>query len=268
MLGKDRLITAAIALPILAGGILFLPPAAFAVLLGLVAAVGQWEFYRFHFKDGLPPFAWLGCAAGVGVVYAAIEQEPLLGVAVGCLVALTGTLFSRQPLPQRTIDAGMVLCGLLYVAVLLSFMGLLREADTGGRWLFYLLLITWAGDAMAYYVGRTIGRLPLTQISPKKTVEGTIGGIAACVAAAYLGSALMPSAMNGWDPLWIGLLLGVMALLGDLVESTFKRGAGVKDSSNLIPAHGGMLDKLDAFLFTGPALYFYLHLFVWSRGAI
>jgi len=106
-------------------------------------------------------------------------------------------------------------------------------------------------------VGSRLGRTRLTEVSPKKTVEGTLGGLAASVAAAYLGWLFVPLAW-GWDPLFIGLLLGVAALLGDLVESLFKRAAGVKDSSALIHGHGGVLDKVDSFLFTGPALLYYL----------
>ncbi|MFQ5508587.1 MAG: phosphatidate cytidylyltransferase [Leptospirillia bacterium] len=253
MLGKDRLITAAVALPAVAACVLFLPPAAFALLIGLVAAAGQWELYRFRFTDRLPAAAWAGCAVGVLVV--ALEP-PMIALAPGAILILTLRLFSGKR-ESALADTGVIVLGLVYVAVLIAHIAYLKGMGAYGCWVIYLMLITWCGDAAAYYVGRTLGKTPLTEISPNKTVEGTLGGFAASIAAAYAGMLLVP-AMAWWEPLVIGLLLGPAALIGDLVESQFKRGAGVKDSSTLIPAHGGVLDKLDAFLFTAPVLFYYL----------
>jgi len=257
VLGKDRLITAGWMLPLLAAAVIYLPPLGMAAVFGLVATIGQWELYRFHFKGGLPAFAWAGCLAGFMVVVGMQSATPLLAPVCGVILVLILRLGSDRDMADALGEAAVVVLGLLYVAVLLGHLGLLHQLEEGARWLFFLMLVTWSGDAAAYYVGSTMGRRKLTLVSPNKTVEGTLGGIGASIGAAYLGMTFT-SGLCWWDPLWIGLLLGVCALLGDLTESLFKRGASVKDSSDLIPGHGGILDKVDAFLYTGPALYYYL----------
>ncbi|MBI5137646.1 MAG: phosphatidate cytidylyltransferase [Nitrospirae bacterium] len=263
MIGKERLITAAWALPLLAAALVYLPPAGIAGLVALAAATGQWELYRFHFKGRLPAFAWAGCAVGALVVLGGLSgPNPLLPMAAGTAVILVLRMGAERPMESALAEAAVVVLGVAYVALLLSHVVLLAGAEEGVRWLFFLLLVTWANDAAAYYIGSRHGRTSLTAVSPNKTVEGTLGGIACSVAAAYLGLLFVPG-LDGWDPLCIGLLLGALALLGDLAESLFKRGAGVKDASTLIPGHGGLMDKLDAFLFTAPGLYYYLSLVVW-----
>jgi len=262
--GKDRLITAVVALPLLGAAVIWLPPWALALLLGLAAALGQWELYRMYFPGGaLPAFAWVACAGGLGVVAAAPAGGAAAALAAGVVLILIARLASRRPMEGAIPEAAVAVLGLAYVAFLLSHVAVLRTGSHGVRWVFFLLLVTWAGDAMAYWVGSRFGRLRMTEVSPGKTVEGTVGGLIAAVGAAYAGWFFVPLA-NAWDPFRLGLLLGVAAVLGDLTESLFKRGAGVKDSSALIPAHGGLLDKVDSFLFTGPALLYYLTAF--GRG--
>jgi len=266
MIGKDRIITALWALPLLAAGVVYLPPFGIACVFGLLAAVGQWELYRFHFKDGLPGFAWAGCIAGALVVVGALcPSNPYLYLAIGVALVVLLRMGSSRPMESAITEVGVVVLGLAYVAGMLLHIPLLRDAPVGGiGWLFFLMLVTWSGDAAAYFVGSKIGKTKLTAVSPNKTVEGTLGGIAFSIITAYIGMSFVPG-LSLWDPLFIGILMGVLALLGDLVESLFKRGAGVKNSSTLIPAHGGVMDKLDAFLFTAPALYYYLSLVVWVR---
>jgi phosphatidate cytidylyltransferase len=263
MIGKDRIITAVWTLPLLAAGVVYLPVWGIACLFGLLAAVGQWELYRFHFKNGLPAFAWVGCIAGALVVAGALGPHPYLPLALGAALVLILRMGSSRPMESAITEAGVVVLGLAYVAVLLSHFPLLRQAEGGIGWLFFVMLVTWSGDAAAYFVGSKIGKTKLTAVSPNKTVEGTLGGIVASIIAAYIGMSFVPG-LCLWDPLFIGILMGILALLGDLVESLFKRGAGVKDSSTLIPGHGGVMDKLDAFLLTAPGLYYYLTLVVWN----
>lgn len=266
MAGRDRLITAAVALPLLAAGVIFLPPWGLALILGGIAAGGQWELYRMHFTGALPGAAWPALAGGVLVVAATPLGYGPTALAAAALVVPLVRLLSGRAQATALGETGVLALGLLYVAFLLSHVAALHAAPHGVRWVFYLLLVTWAGDASAYYVGSRFGRRRLTEVSPGKTVEGTLGGIAASVAAAYLGMTFAPG-LSAPDPLWIGLALGVLAVLGDLTESLFKRGAGIKDSGRLFPGHGGVLDKLDSFLFTAPALFYYLTAFVWAPGA-
>jgi phosphatidate cytidylyltransferase len=166
-----------------------------------------------------------------------------------------------------------------YVALPLGFLVQIREQWAGAFLLLYLLLLVWAGDIFAYFVGRTLGRhLMSPRISPKKTWEGALASLIASLVVGMLlynyalpiSTALLNAHLiekrDGFfalqkPPLWPTLLLSaainIAAQLGDLVESLIKRGAGVKDSGSLLPGHGGMLDRIDALLFAAPVLWYY-----------
>jgi phosphatidate cytidylyltransferase len=136
---------------------------------------------------------------------------------------------------------------------------LTRALPNGELLIFFLLLVTWAGDTGAYYAGMSLGRRKLAPvISPNKTVEGLIGGLMLAVLAAVGARLWFLPSFSLADCLATGLLLTGAGVLGDLAESALKRSAGVKDSGSLIPAHGGMLDRLDSLLFTAPAFYYYV----------
>jgi phosphatidate cytidylyltransferase len=166
-----------------------------------------------------------------------------------------------------------------YIALPLGFLVQIREQWAGAFLLLYLLLLVWAGDIFAYFVGRTLGRhLMSPRISPKKTWEGALASLIASLVVGMLlynyalpiSTALLNAHLiekrDGFfalqkPPLWPTLLLSaainIAAQLGDLVESLIKRGAGVKDSGSLLPGHGGMLDRIDALLFAAPVLWYY-----------
>jgi phosphatidate cytidylyltransferase len=179
--------------------------------------------------------------------------------AVGPLVAvgmLTRALAAPEELRTGVLRAAWTLLGVAYVGGLLGAASLLRD-DPDGRQLAYLAaLTTWAGDTGAYYVGLRLGRRPLApRISPKKTIEGALGGLAATVLIAALGSSWIWPRLSVTTALWVGAVLAVVGMLGDLSESAVKRAAGVKDSGTIIPGHGGVLDRLDSLIFSSAALY-------------
>jgi phosphatidate cytidylyltransferase len=151
------------------------------------------------------------------------------------------------------------------VAWLGNFMTRINFANPHGRYFVMLLVVvTKFTDIGAYLTGSTIGRHKMIpRISPKKTWEGTVGGIAFAVVGAFLCRWVMPdemAALTNLHAVVIGLLLGVAAVIGDLAESLIKREAGVKDSSTILPGHGGCLDMIDSLLFTAPLLYVYMRL--------
>jgi phosphatidate cytidylyltransferase len=183
------------------------------------------------------------------------------------LFALGLALASIKDLREYPGAAGSTIFGIIYVALTLSCLVPLRfsprfsQTGTGRELTFLLFLVIWAGDIFAYFVGRLAGRTPLApQISPHKTVEGSVGGLAGSLLA---GSAF---ARWFWHPAHFGaviLLIVVIAFagqLGDLAESALKRGADVKDSGSLLPGHGGLLDRVDSLLFGAPALWLVLSL--------
>ena len=186
----------------------------------------------------------------------------------------------RAQLPTAYPAAAASTFGIVYIAVPLGMLVQLRQQSAGAFWILYLLLIVWAGDIFAYFVGKAVGRhLMAPRISPKKTWEGAVASL---VASAVIGVELFRYAepissrllqagfierrggMFGLERpellsiLALTIALNVAAQLGDLVESLIKRGAGVKDSGSMLPGHGGMLDRIDALLFAAPVLWGYV----------
>jgi len=175
------------------------------------------------------------------------------------LLGLTAlTLWSRRTLVEVLPAAGISSSALLLVAFPLSFAVSLHSVNfLGPRLLLFALVITWVGDTTAYFVGRAIGKHPLApHISPKKTWEGSIGSM--------IGSLLVAYAFHTWMYLPVGHLLAMAAIgnvagqMGDLLESAYKRSAGVKDSGGLLPGHGGVLDRIDALILCIPVIWYYL----------
>ena len=157
----------------------------------------------------------------------------------------------------------MTLLGIVYVSIMMGFLVGIHSQSTGQGpgWILYLLLTVWVGDTSAYYVGRRLGKRKLApRISPRKTWEGAIGGLLGNTLAALIGQHLVPQSPT-IHLLLLSCLIGIVGQAGDLAESAMKRGADTKDSSHLLPGHGGMLDRIDSVLFGAPILFWYLRLF-------
>ena len=180
------------------------------------------------------------------------------------LAALVLGIFVLHLFLFRDIEsAGPVLMGslssLIYVPVLLAFVPLIREENNGLNFIFFLMLVTWAGDSGAYLAGRLLGRHKLYQaVSPKKTIEGMLGGVAAAILVAFLARGTFFSDLSILECLLLAPLVDLAGVLGDLAESLLKRSAGIKDSGKIFPGHGGILDRIDSLLFSAPVLYGYI----------
>ena len=156
------------------------------------------------------------------------------------------------------------LAGILYMGWMLGYYVALREVDQGKGWVIFVFLSTFACDTAAFFIGSAWGRRPLAPtISPGKTWEGAIGGFLAALAAALILYTLLDVAglslpISSAQTILLGCFIGLLAQLGDLLESLLKRRAGVKDSGSLIPGHGGILDRIDSLVFTGVIVYYYV----------
>jgi phosphatidate cytidylyltransferase len=177
----------------------------------------------------------------------------------------------RAPRPRQVESMAVTLFGVLYVGWLSAHMVLLRELPwragydyaQGASYVLLAFFVTWSCDTGAYAVGRTFGRRrPWARISPRKSLEGSIGGLIFAVIGAFVARAWFARYLGPWDPLALGLLVGVFAQVGDLVESLLKRDASHGDSSDIIPGHGGILDRFDSLYFGAPIVYYYLRLVV------
>lgn len=260
-----RVYTALVFAPLFYLLVRHLPVAAFFVLVVSAALLALAEFYRLHFREERVPIATaLGLGSG-GLVLTSMQWPGLVPERIVLLVmliaVLTYPLFSTRELKRSLVDSAVLVFGVLYIGITLGHLLLTRALEGGEFLIFFLFLVTWAGDTGAYYAGMGLGRRQLAPvISPNKTVEGLIGGLILAVVAALVARAWFLPSFSVTDCVAIGLLLTMAGVLGDLTESALKRSAGVKDSGTVIPAHGGMLDRLDSLLLAAPAFYYYVTL--------
>lgn len=248
---------------------------AFVALVLTITGVALYEFYRMTEAKGLAVPKLCGilsslflCLALSGRLHPWLAfPERWLGVSAVSLILGLLLLLGRGKPSAFLTSVCALLAGVVYVALPLGCFLLLREmGEEAWKSKSYALLpfaLTWLCDTFAYGVGMSLGRHKLAStISPNKTVEGAIGGILGSLAAGLL-SKLSFAPYLGWvDAIALGILVGIFGQVGDLLESAMKRDAGIKDSSRIIPGHGGALDRFDSFIFTVPLIYFYLRFFV------
>lgn len=288
-----RILTAVVSIPIVLGLVLRAPIPVLALVAALVALLAVQELLKLSEAYGIRPLRWPTYVfVGIFFLFLATNpgnDKPLLSTAIfiysaGFAAALAPFVFlvigmKRAELSSAFPAALVSTLSFVYVALPLGFLVQLREQWSGAFLLLYLLLLVWAGDIFAYFVGRALGRHFMSpRVSPKKTWEGALASLLASLGVGVLlynyalpiSSALLNAHLiekrDGYFaleklPLWPVLLLSaainVAAQLGDLVESLIKRGAGVKDSGSILPGHGGMLDRIDALLFAAPVLWYY-----------
>jgi phosphatidate cytidylyltransferase len=256
-----RLISAVCILPPLILLVRYGSSAHFLLLLTLVVGVALIEFYRMLAAKGFPCWEWLG--VGIGLVlplafYVGGTASHAV-VASAIILSFIMSLFARQELATSLQSVAFTLLGVFYIGWLLSHVILLRLLTEGTYYVFYIFGVVWLGDAAAMGVGIWLGRRKLAPtISPRKTIEGAIGGGIGSICAALVGGIWFLQQITLIQCLAIGGILAVLGQLGDLSESLLKRSAGVKDSGVIIPGHGGILDKVDGILFGAPALYYYV----------
>jgi len=187
---------------------------------------------------------------------------PLLPIDIWTMTTLAlpiTLLLARGSFERRLKDTALIAFGVLYIGFTLSTVASTRLLAGGERLVLFLALVTWAADTGAYYAGTLWGKHPLApSISPKKTIEGVGGGVGLALLAALVAQIFFVPELSLTDMVILGLLLTAAGLIGDLCESAIKRRSGVKDSGNILPGHGGMLDRLDSLLFTAPAFYYYV----------
>ncbi len=189
----------------------------------------------------------------------------LLNIWIILFICLSLLVFSPNP-ASAGVRIGKHFVGVFAIAYLFSFAGLIKQMPNGGQWILFMLTIVWFGDTGAYFAGKTLGRHKLSPlVSPNKTWEGSIGGFLASMGAGALAMLYVPGLI--WPvALVLGGVIGVMGQFGDLLESLLKRTYGVKDSGNLIPGHGGVLDRIDAILFAAPMMFLYLYVHHMQAG--
>lgn len=264
-----RVKTAAAGAVVLLAALLFGGHAGTAVVTALLAGAMSWEMSRVFYR--LPDFrektiALLGSAwlmIFVNMLFPKSGLECLIIAFAGMFAYFLATAERHpQALKQHFEELTFTVFILVYVVLFMEFLPLIRRGPDGVFWLLMFLIVNWAGDSAAYFVGRRYGRRKLYPlVSPGKTVEGAVGGLAGGILAALLFKWLVFRELGHFGALFTGFAVGIFAQIGDLCESLFKRAYGIKDSGSILPGHGGILDRFDGILFSLPVMYLCVRIF-------
>ncbi|MFQ5666014.1 MAG: phosphatidate cytidylyltransferase [Candidatus Binatia bacterium] len=261
---RARLLTAAVAIPLLLALILYPSPWPLTTLVGVVTVLGVGEYATMAFPTQRGQRVLTICLGVAVVAGAAGQTAHWFGAALALAVStvLVWTLFARADFAQSLNDTGRSLVGLMYVGYLLPHFIFLRAIPHGPWWVIFVLVIGMAGDTTGYAVGRAFGRHKLMpRVSPGKTTEGAVGILVASLVGAAACKLLFLREL-GWGELTgLALVMAALGQLGDLSESVMKRTFGAKESGWLFPGHGGVLDRVDSLLFPVTFLYYYILLF-------
>ena len=265
----NRILVALIGIPLL---ITVLLKGDFLLLLfvNFVILVGLFEFYKMAEIGGKKPDVNLGYIAGLAIpniiYFTNVDNSTLILMPITLLtIALIGKKVLQNKVENSSRDIGITLLGVVYISGLFTHLLLMNYLPNGGKWLLTIQILVWVCDSFAYFVGMGIGRKIFKQgfssISPKKSIEGSIGGIVFTMGTIYLINKYFN--IFGTDVsiivvLLFGFLISIVAQIGDLGESMFKREFKVKDSGKLLGEHGGILDRFDSMLFVVPVVYYLL----------
>ncbi|MFW6334732.1 MAG: phosphatidate cytidylyltransferase [Desulfosalsimonas sp.] len=265
-----RWLTAFVAVPVLAALIYKGPAWSFTGLIMIIAVLAYWEYFTVVSGGSkasvLKPVPLAGGAAGLAIIAAALysSAEAVMLLVFGGLFA--GAVFSMpayRSTPHIMDTVARQAQGLVYIFVPVSALVLIRTGPQGVTWIFFLVFIVFLGDAAAFYAGTYLGSHKLApSISPGKSVEGAIGGLAANIVVAVVFKTLFLPGISTIGAAVFAVCAGAAGQIGDLFESELKRRSAIKDSGSILPGHGGMLDRIDALLFAAPvALAFKLFIF-------
>jgi phosphatidate cytidylyltransferase len=266
---KKRIITGLWGIPLLIAAVWFDRPLPwFTVLVAVWGVLAAFEFYKLVAGAKAQPLTYFGL---VWTLFFIISPHFNYGFMVPLLLTSAVILpllwlLGRPKKEGAFLGWAWTLGGILYLGWLLSYLVALRGIklpgieEAGRNFVFFALFTTFASDTTAFFVGRAWGKHKLApKISPGKTWEGTIAGVFGAIIVSLLFTLLLP--LGYWQAVVLGIVVSVFGQLSDLVESLFKRNMGVKDSSHLIPGHGGFLDRIDSVVFVGVVVYYYV---IWA----
>jgi phosphatidate cytidylyltransferase len=268
---KHRVITAVVGVPLVILAIWFGDPWPwFTLLIAAAALAGTYEFYHMANFDRREPLLYLGLLWALTLVLSPHYRSPdVLPIVITAAMLISLICLLRNPSREKAFrNWAWTIVGALYVGWMLSYWLNLRGLEDGRNWVYLAMLTTFANDTGAFFIGRAKGKHKLAPaISAAKTWEGAIGGLISAMLGAVLIATVLslislklgfPFVFEYWQIILLGFLVSLFAQLGDLVESLLKRNMGVKESGNLLPGHGGILDRFDSLIFVGVVVYYYV----------
>lgn len=256
-----RLATAGVLVPIILALMYLAPWWAFIVFVAVGCAIGSFELFSMTIPKDRLLQTW-GLLASLGVFGTFVFVKDVTAVFVAFLsltfVALLSGLLRPDPIESSASRIAWLLGGPLYVGGLIAFIAKLHLLEHGPSWVLLSMMLAWFGDTGGYFAGRFLGKHKLYErVSPKKTIEGSIGSLGGSVLGALFAHFVYLPSLPLVDGILLALVAGALGQAGDLCESLIKRSTGVKDSGFVIPGHGGLLDRIDALLFTAAATWIY-----------
>ncbi|NWF93173.1 MAG: phosphatidate cytidylyltransferase [Syntrophaceae bacterium] len=259
---KRKIVTAIVIVPPLIFLIAMGPPGVVILMVLLATYLGLCEFYKLALPDSIRVERWMPITLGL-ILSLLISRGDVRIVFPFFVLLLLGLsilfMVTSKNLSSAISGVGIAFFGIFYIGFLLSHISLIRNLADGRQWVLFLIATVWAGDISAFLTGSFLGRHKLyPKISPKKTCEGLAGAIGGSVLTALVFTSLFLPRVSKSSTIFLAIGIGLLGQAGDFTESMLKRSAQVKDSGSLIPGHGGMLDRLDSFLFSAPFLHYSL----------
>jgi len=260
-----RIVTSVLMLTLVGLVTFFFPNWVFTLLASYLVGIGLFEFFSMIENKNIFVYKYIAIAIGMLVpiiIYLQHGYEGYAGlepfyIVLACLFIFV-LQFTRKDGSQALVSIAVTLLGLLYIAWFFSFFIKLKFLPNGARLVSFVILVTKMGDVGAFFIGKAIGRHNLIpRISPHKTIEGTIGGLISSVLTSLASKSYLPG-LSWPHLLFLGILLGILAQVGDLAESLLKRDCAMKDSGKNLSGFGGVLDLIDSLIFTAPIFYFYV----------
>jgi phosphatidate cytidylyltransferase len=265
-----RIIVATFGIPLLIG-VTFKGGWYFFVIIAIVSIVAQWEFYKIQEKKQIFTQNFSGILVGLLILLGIETGEWYLAgglILIALMIILVAEMFRQNT--NVSANVGVTLLGVFYIPFFLGSLLYLRsqadqlfpsDALAGFKFVMMIFVTIWICDTFAYSFGSKLGRHKLFEkVSPNKTVEGAIAGIIGSLLVLVSVKLAALLEINWFQAIIIGISIGIIGQIGDLVESCFKRDAGVKDTSALLPGHGGMLDRFDSIIFVSPAMLLLINL--------
>ena len=257
-----RLITAFIAILFLIGVIRYAPLWVFIIVILFAALTSLNEFYTLTKPKRAEKIVFLNYVLTTVLFFSIlINNHRFIALfPFFVIVPLALFIFTYSKNHHKIGDIANVIMGPFYICLPLILLAIIAKLPQGRMWIFFILVVIFAGDTGSFYCGKFFGKHKLTQISPGKTWEGTIGGIIANTGFAGLFSYVFFSSSSVISMMTVGIIIGISGQIGDVAESMLKRISNKKDSGTILPGHGGMLDRIDSLLFAIPVLYAYLNI--------
>lgn len=233
------------------------------IFMGIVALRCIYELFHAFEQKGHNPVKWVGYLAAISIMFIHVIPKKYSLITVAAILPISVLLLFILVLTKKTktnvIDIAITFFGVCYVVLFLMFMSVIREMEKGKFLIWYVFLASWITDVFAYLTGRTIGKHHFTDISPNKTIEGCLGGTIGSVICTIIYTIIL-NQFAGFNinialVAVAGIWLSIVGQIGDLSASAIKRYAGIKDYSDLIPGHGGMVDRVDSVIFIAPFTY-------------